>query len=143
MWDAITFTKGTEPPSDAGQVYFPIITAKSKFKDCGFRRFPFPQKLDSWLETIRPDLAEKPLGHSDRGLGGALLDVNNLAKLDRHRRLRVIASFPTELYADFVFDPSEGFKAVAIEGLPCNLLGEEDELLRFKVESVTRNRPRK
>lgn len=142
VWDAITFTQGTEPPPNASQVYFPVVTGKAKFKDCGFRKFPFPQKLDTWIESIQPDLAEKPLGHPDRGLAGAILDINNLAKFDRHRRLRVIASFPTELYVDFVFDPPEGFKAVAIEGQPCNLLGDEDELLRFKVESETGERPR-
>jgi len=144
IWDAVTFTQGTEPPADANRLEFPVLNGKIRiFKDCRFLKFPFPDNLKIWLESIQPDSAEKPLGHPDRGLAGALEDVHDLARLDRHRRLRVIAGFPTELYANFIFDPPEGFKAIGREGLPCNILGDEYELLRFKVESVSGEQPRK
>lgn len=144
IWDAITFTQGTEPPADANRLEFPILNGKVRnFKDCGFLKFPFPDKLKIWLESIQPDSAEKPVGHPDRGLAGALEDVHNLARLDRHRRLRIIAAFPTELYANIIFEPLEGFTVIGREGLPCNILGEEYDLLRFKVESATGAPPRK
>jgi hypothetical protein len=144
IWDAITFTQGTEPPADANRLEFPVLNGKVRnFKDCGFHKFPFPEKLKTWIESIQPDSAEKPEGHPDRGLAGALEDVHNLARWDRHRRLRIIASFPTELYTNVIFDPPDGFKEVGMEALACNILGDENELLRFKVESVTGNLPRK
>lgn len=144
IWDAITFTKGTEPPADANRLEFPVLNGKVRnFKDCGFHKFPFPEKLKAWIESIQPDSAEKPEGHPDRGLAGALEDVHNLARLDRHRRLRIVASFPTELYTNVIFDPPHGFQEVDMEGLPCNILGDEYDLLRFKVKSATGNPPRK
>lgn len=147
IWDAITFTQRTEPPSDAkglNRLEFPILNGKIRdFNGCAFHGFPFPDKLKSWMESIQPDSAEKPEGHPDRGVAGALEDIHNLARLDRHRRLRGIASLPTELYANIVFDPPGGFKETGMEGLPCNILGDEYDLLRFKVESVTGNPPRK
>ncbi len=42
-----------------------------------------------------------------------------------------------------MFDPPQGFKAIDRELLPCNLLGENYDLLRFKVESATGHLPRK
>jgi hypothetical protein len=144
IWDAITFKQGSEPPADANRLEFPVLNGKIRnFKDCAFHKFPFPDRLKIWMESIQPDSAEKPEGHPDRGLAGALEDVHNLARLDRHRRLRIIASFPTELYTNIVFDPPDGFKEVGMEGLPCNILGDEYDLLRFKVESLTGNPPRK
>jgi hypothetical protein len=147
IWDAITFKQGAEPASDAKNVTrleFPILNGKVRdFNACAFHHFPFPDKLKTWMESIQPDSAEKPEGHPDRGLAGALEDIHNLARFDRHRRLRIVAALPTELYANIVFDPPEGFKAVGWEGIPCNILGDEYDLLRFKVESVTGNPPRK
>src|ERR1035441_1769753 len=144
IWDAVTFAQGTEPSADANRLEFPILNGKVRdFKKFGLHDYPFPHKLKTWIESIQPDSAEKPLGHPDRGLAGALEDVHNLARLDRHRRLRIVAAFPTELYANIIFDPPEGFKAVGQEGLPCNILGGEYDLLRFKVDSATGKPPRK
>jgi hypothetical protein len=144
IWDAITFTQGAEPPSDANRLEFPILNGNVRdFKNCAFLTFPFPDKLKVWLESIQPGSAEKPLDDPDRGLANALEDVHNLARLDRHRRLRIIGAYPTQLHANIVFEPSEGFKAIGREGLPCNILGGEYDLLRFKVESATGITPRK
>src|SRR5271170_6883087 len=66
IWDAITFTQGAEPPADANRLEFPVLNGKVRnFRDCGFHKFPFPDKLKTWLESIQPDSAEKPLGHPD------------------------------------------------------------------------------
>lgn len=144
IWDAITFTQGSEPPADATRVEFPILNGKTKeFDKCGFLKFPFPDKLKDWLESIQPGSTEKPLGDPDRGLANALEDVHNLARFDRHRRLRIVAAFPSELYVNVIFEPAKGFKAVDIEGLPCNILGDEYDLLRFKVASATDAAPDK
>jgi hypothetical protein len=136
--------QGSEPPADANRLEFPILNGKVRdFKNCAFLKFPFPEKLKMWLESIQPGLTEKPVDHPDRGLANTLEDVHNLARLDRHRRLRIIAAFPTQLHADIVFDPPEGFKAIERDGLPCNILGGEYDLLRFKIESATGKPPQK
>lgn len=144
IWDAITFMQGTEPPADANRLEFPILNGKRRdFEKCAFHKFSFPNKLADWMKSIQPGSAEKPLGDPDRGLANALEDVHNLARFDRHRRLRIIAAFPTELYANIVFDPPIGFKAIDREGLPCNILGDEYDLLRFKIQSPTGLPPKK
>lgn len=145
IWDAITFMQnGTEPPADANRLEFPVLNGKIRdFDNCGFHKFPFPHKLKTWLQSIQPNSAGKPLDHPERGLAEALEDVHNLARLDRHRRLRIVASYATELFADFVFVPAHGFKIGATEGLPCNILGDKYDLMRFKVESISGNRPEK
>jgi hypothetical protein len=144
IWDAITIKQGTEPSADANRLDFPILNGKDRdFMKCGLHKFPFPIKLKNWLESIQPDLAEKPLGHPDRGLANALESIHNLARFDRHRRLRIIAAMPTELYANIIFNPAEGFEDIDREGFPCNILGGEYDLMRFKVQSSTGDRPKK
>ena len=143
IWDAITFTQGTEPPSNANRLEFPIVLSEEGFNKSALHKFPFPQQLKDWLESIQPYKAEKLTDHPKVGLSGALSNIHDAARLDRHRRLRVMAAFPTALFADIKFVPSDGFSAIDREGLPCDLLGGHYELLRFKVESTTRDHPTK
>ncbi|MEI9980124.1 MAG: hypothetical protein WDN23_14205 [Edaphobacter sp.] len=92
IWDAITFTQGTEPPADANRLEFPIMNGRDRdFKKCAFHKFPFPGKLRDWIESIQPDAAEKSEGDPDRGLRNTLQTIHNLARFDRHRRLRLVA----------------------------------------------------
>ncbi len=144
MWDAITVMQnGVEPPANAKDIYFPILSIKNaKFDDCGFNRFSFPDKLKAWLKAIQLNSTQKPLDYPE-GLIEALEDINNLSRMDTHRRLRLIASMPTQLFAEFETVPAEGFTILGKEGLPCNILGDEYDLLRFKVESVTGKQPEK
>lgn len=96
IWDAITLKQGgTEPPPDANRVEFPILPTNKAFKDCGFLKFSFPDKLKPWLESIQPNSAAQPVNHPDRGVNTALGDIHDLARFDRHRRLRILAVVPT------------------------------------------------
>jgi hypothetical protein len=142
IWDAITIEQGAEPPSDANRLEFPILNGKIRiFKDCAFLKFPFPDKLKTWLESIQPDSTEKPEGHPDRGLANALEDIHNLARLDRHRRLRVVAGVPTQLKVGIVCNPSR--KVIARERIWCDILNDQYDFLRFQVESINGVPPRK
>lgn len=139
MWDTISITQGAEPTPDAKRVTgidFPILDGKSKkFEDCAFLLFPFPDKLRIWLESIQPDAAEKPEGHPDRGLSTALGDIHDLARFDRHRRLRVVAAMPTSLRFG-VETPEVLSKLVAWEWMDCDLLGGQHQFLRFQLETI-------
>jgi hypothetical protein len=141
IWDAITFTQGTEPHSDANRLEFPILNGKvAKFQDCGFLKFPFPTKLRDWLETVQPYTAIKPLDDPDRGVSTCLDDIHDLARFDRHRRLRVVAVVPTGL--KFGVESVPPCKVVARERIDsCNLLGGPYEFLRFRIETAEGIRP--
>ena len=135
IWDAITITQGTEPPSNANRVEFPITDGVTRpFEDCGFLKFPFPDRLRTWLKSIQLNADEKPEGDPDRGVPTALGDIHNLARFDRHRRLRVVAAVPTNLR----FRVNTGdvlSKLVAWELMDCDLLGGQPEFLRFQLET--------
>lgn len=139
IWDAITFTQGAEPPADANGVYFPVfippITNRSKkFKDSAFLKYPFSEQLKIWLESIQPYQAVKAEGHPDRGIETALWDINDLARLDRHRRLRLVAAVPTTLRWGIVSAVEN--RIVARERIDtCDLFSGHYEFLRFKVET--------
>jgi hypothetical protein len=138
IWDAITFTQGSEPPADANGVYFPVLVppiTSRKFEDCGFLKLPFPKQLRDWLESIQPYQAVKTVGHPDRGLETAIWDINDLARLDRHRRLRIVAPVITQLRFGIASEP-EG-RIVARERIESfDLFGGQYEFLRFKVETA-------
>lgn len=142
IWDAITLSqKGTEPPSDANRIEFPIlpppIGRNKRFEDCAFLKFPFPDKLKVWLESIQPYTAHKPEGDPDRGLNTALGDIHDLARFDRHRRLRVVAAVPTSL--QFAVNTKDVLSRItAWELMDCDLLGGQHQFLRFQLETVDR-----
>jgi hypothetical protein len=136
IWDAITIYRGAEPPSDANRIEFPVIDGiKKKFKDCAFRKFPFPDKLRDWLETIQPNATDKPEGDPDRGLSTALGDIHDLARLDRHRRLRIVAAVPTNLQFG-VYTGDVLSRVVARERIDCDLFGGQYDFLRFQLETI-------
>lgn len=138
IWDAMTLTQGTEPATNTNRVEFPVVDGITReFKDCGFMKFPFPDQLKTWLESIQPGAAEKPEGDPDRGLSTALSDIHNLARFDRHRRLRIIAAVITHLRFGIVSDPKG--QIVARERIDSfDLFGGQYEFLRFKVETADR-----
>ena len=134
IWDAITMTLGAEPSADANRVEFPVTDIRN-FKDCGFLKFPFPNELRTWLESLQRNAAEKPEGDPDRGVSTALDDIHDLARFDRHRRLRIVAAVPTNLK----FGVNTGdvlSRIVARERIDdCDLLSGQYDLFRFQLEA--------
>jgi hypothetical protein len=129
-------TRGAEPPADARRIEFPILNGKERnFDKCGFLRYPFPDNLKTWLQAIQPDTAEKPEGDPDRGLNVTLADLHDLARMDRHRRLRILIIVPTKLSFRFETDPPS--RIIARERIDTfDLFSSQLEFLRFKVETA-------
>jgi hypothetical protein len=134
--ETIAHTQGAEPPADASRIEFPILNGKKRdFNKCAFLKYPFPEKLIIWLQSIQPDTAVKPEGDQDRGLNVTLEDIHNLARLDRHRRLRILVAVPTKLKFGFTTDPVS--KIIARERIDTfNLFSGQLEFLRFRVETA-------
>ncbi len=135
IWDVVTRVQGAEPPVDAANgLDFPILTGgKKQFKDCGLQKFPIPSQLLNWLEFIQPGSAQKPVGDPDRGLGIVLGEIHDLARMDRHRRLRVVAAIPQDLSLT-VFTQPPGGKIVAHESLRCDLFNGQSDIVRLRIE---------
>lgn len=136
IWEAIAITQGAEPPADANRLDFPILNGKNRdFKQCGFHKFPFPDQLRDWLESIQPDAAEKPVGNPDRGLKTTLEDIHDLARMDRHRRLRMVTVSPVEVnlrIQSYPF-PSSVSHHEMIES--CDLFSGQYDFVRFKLKA--------
>jgi hypothetical protein len=148
IWETITIFNGAEPAPDAdgvNRLEFPILNGKNAdFKKCAFYKFPFPNELRDWLESIQPGSAEKPVGDPYRGLKTTLEDIHDLARHDRHRRLRVVGAVPREINfrVDATSDPiSRTGTYEMIE--TCDLLGGKHEFLRFQIITASGIFPQK
>lgn len=131
IWDVVTYMQGTEPPSDANRLEFPIRPI-GEFKKCAFHKFPFPQKLIEWMETIQLGAAIKSADDPDYGLQATLEDIHDLARFDRHRRLRIVAVVPSTSSVEVETTPSGG-SIVAHEWLDCDLFNGKYDFVRLKV----------
>lgn len=136
IWETITRIQGSEPPSNAAnRLDFPILNGTDRnFKKCALHKFPFPQDLKDWLESIQPDSAEKAVGDPDRGLNVTLEDIHNLARFDRHRRLRIVGMVPFESSVEVNTVPKGG-GATVYDWLDCDLFNGKYDFLRLKIES--------
>src|SRR6185437_5378763 len=138
IWDAVTYTQGAETASDAKGLHrleFPLSPewkANDVDKD-RFHGFPFPQKLIDWMRTIQPGTADKPAGHPDFGLPNTLKDVHDLARLDHHRRLRVVGMIPTNQRIDIIETEPPGGGAISHEWLGCDPLDGKYDVIRIKI----------
>jgi hypothetical protein len=133
IWQAVTITEGAEPTTDINRLDFPIYPNKGYFDQSALHKHRLPQELKGWLASIQPYCPEKAMGDPDRGLGNTLQLMHNMARMDRHRRLRVVAAVPTEL--EWIFNSFPPANITSAEGLRCNFLEGESKFLRFTAET--------
>jgi hypothetical protein len=134
VWQAVTILERAEPTTDVNRLEFPISESVEKFKQNSIHKHLFPTELKNWLDSIQIYNAEKPLDHPDRGLEVTLNTLHDLARKDRHRRLRIVAAVPTEINYQIDFEP--GGRVTFEEALRCNFLEGERKFLRLGVESL-------
>jgi len=138
IWDTITYTQGSELPPDTkglSRLEFPLSPEwKATDKNEGsFHGFPFPQNLIEWMRSIQPGTADKPVGHPDRGLQNTLEDIHNLARFDRHRRLRVVSMLPVNHELEILSTEPAGGGIVAHEWFDCDPLDGKYDVVRIRV----------
>lgn len=135
VWDAATYLQGFEPSADEGnRLEFPIFNGKNRdSKKCAEHDFPFPDDLKDWIASIQPYAMDKPSVDLHRGLQTILENIHNLARLDRHRRLRMVTTTPVAARTSIETFPPGG-KIVEADLLGCDVFRGQEEILRFKVE---------
>ncbi len=98
IWDAVTLMQNGSEPTDNNRLCFPICReANPDLRKFGLREDSLPVDIIRWLKSIQPGVTQSFVNHTETGLAEALEDIHNLARLDRHRRLRIVAAMPTEL----------------------------------------------
>ncbi len=136
IYQASIYAEGIDPPSNEGQVEFPICIDPGKFARNAVNRSPVPKDLRDWLEAIQPYMTRDESSPNHQ-LGYYLELLHDCARKDRHRKLHVAAAVPFEMGVSFSTTP--GVTISDIEPVPCNLLDNETTVLQFRVGGVTRD----
>ena len=138
IWEAVTLKQGFEPAADTkhlSRLEFPL-SPEWKAKDVNEGRFhglPFPQKLIDWMRSIQPGTTDKPIGDPERGLQNTLEDIHDLARCDRHRRLRVVSMLPLDQKLKLTKTVPPGGSIVSYEWLECDPLNGKNDVARIQV----------
>lgn len=133
IWKAVWLTQGSEPPSDANTLEFPLYMGKRKFDDAAIHTFPFPQELRDWLATIQPYSTEKPVGDPERGLASTLKLLHDCARKDRHRRLHIAAAMAKTVAYGFLGGFPKGVQIRSAEILTADFFKGKNEFLRVEL----------
>src|SRR4051794_33269722 len=104
VYETAIVVSGQDPPPNAEQLEFPIRPSEASFKNAAGKIAPRAEHHKIWIEDIQPYRAE----YETEGLGvsaKALNAINDLARKDRHRGLRIIASWGSNRNPQFDFPP--------------------------------------
>jgi hypothetical protein len=123
---------GEDPPPRAGQLEFPISASPESFKRSARKIAPLADHHKVWIEDMQPYHDE----HLTEGIAltaNALDEINDLARRDRHRGLRVIASWGANRNPQFDLPPgcSLEWVHVAEDGL----LEHESQVAEFQIRN--------
>jgi hypothetical protein len=134
IYETAIIVSGQDPPPNAEELEFPIRPSKASFDNAARKIAPLADHHKVWIEDIQPYRAE----YETEGLqvtAGILDVINDLARKDRHRSLRVIASWGANKNPQFDLPPecSLAWVHVTEDGL----LERESEVTTFKISNWT------
>lgn len=132
VWKAVWILDGSEPPTNATSLEFPIYLSQSKFDNAGIHKFSFPQELRDWLATVQPYSADKSVGDPDLGLNVTLQALHDCARKDRHRRLHVFACVGEPVNFEFMSE-SSGCSVTFVQPIRSDFLEGKNAFLRFGI----------
>jgi hypothetical protein len=131
IYEVAILDSGCDPPPSEEHLEFLIRSSEESFKGAAWKIKPLTDQHRTMVESVQPyDAGER--GEAEGIVAGVLNELNDLARKDRHRGLRVLASWVSN-------------KNPSIESLPpgCSLewlrttedglLKEEGEVARFKI----------
>lgn len=134
IYETAAVVSGEDPPPNAEELEFPIRASEAGFKNAAAKIAPLADHHRIWIEDIQPYRAE----YETEGLeltAKLLETINDLARKDRHRGLRVVASWGANRNPQFDLPPgcSLEWVHVADDGL----LERDNEVARFKIRNWT------
>lgn len=123
-----------DPPPDAEKLEFPIRRSKASFDEAAWKIRPLNDQHRWMIESMQPyDLDD--LAPGMRKTAETLAVVNDLARKDRHRGMRVVASWGSSANPEFDLPDrcSLDWVTVTQDGL----FESESEVARFKIANWT------
>lgn len=128
VYGAAIRDSGQDPPPKPQQLEFPIFTDKGKFQNATRKIRPLAQKRRSIIETVQPYNASS-VGPDERFINDSLGLLHDLARKDRHRRLRVIGAWASEASPQLRLP--EGTELTYMSTMPDCFLKGEREIAEF------------
>jgi hypothetical protein len=123
---------GQDPPPNAENLEFPIRASEAGFKNAAAKIASLASHHRVGIEDIQPYRAEyetEGLELCSRALGA----INDLARKDRHRGLRIVASWGANKKPQFDLPPECSLEWLHVTD--DGLLERESEVARFKIRN--------
>lgn len=133
VYEVAVLDSGSNPPPDAEKLEFLIRASEASF-DQGARKIaPLSDQHRDMIRSVQPyDLPGR--GEGEAVIARVFKELNDLARKDRHRGLRVVTAWVSN--KDPLVDVPEGATLDWIEVTPDGLLDDHGELARFKVSGA-------
>jgi hypothetical protein len=132
VYETAIVVSGQDPPPYAEELEFPIRPSEASFNNAAGKIAPLAEHHKIWIEDVQPYRAE----YETEGLqfsAEALHAINDLARKDRHRGLRVIASWGSSRNPQF--DLPRGCSLEWVHVTEDGLLERESEVATFKIRN--------
>jgi hypothetical protein len=132
VYEVAVLDSGQDPPPDAKKLEFPIRGSKASFDQAAWKIAPLTDQHRDMIESIQPyDPGQRT--EAQRLMGETLQVINDLARKDRHRGLRVIAFWGSNKNPQIGTLPP-GCTLERLTTTPDGLLERESEVARFKID---------
>lgn len=135
VYELAILDSGKDPPPKAKGLEFLIRASESSFEDAAWKIKPLSDQHRDMIHSIQPyDVGER--GEGEEVVAEVLKELNDLARKDRHRGLRVVASWVSNLNPK-IEHLSPECSVEWIRPTEDGLLKEEGEVARFKIAGWT------
>jgi hypothetical protein len=131
IYEVAILDSGENPPPKEEHLEFLIRDSEASFDNAAWKIKPLSDQHRAMIESVQPYDVEKR-GEAEQLVAGVLNELNDLARKDRHRGLRVIASWVSNKNPSIETVPP-GCSLEWLKVTEDGLLKEEGEVARFKI----------
>lgn len=132
VYEVAVIDSGQDPPPDAQKLEFPIRDSAASFERAARKIAPLSEFHQAMVESVQPyDIEERPKGHQVSA--ESLKELNDLARKDRHRGLRIVTAWVANKNPEVSLPP--GCELEWIEVTPDGLLDRDGVIASFKISN--------
>lgn len=128
IYDAAIVETGLHTPPNEGKLQFPICPTPNDFKGRSQQIAPLSNKVKAFIESVQPYHTAPP---KEAEIARILEAINHYSRMDRHRTLSVVGTFPTEISGSLIVPL--GMSVENFDVTDIRLLEHENHLATFKV----------
>jgi hypothetical protein len=133
VYEVAIFDTGSNPPPDAESLEFLIRGSEDSFHQGAWKIAPLSDKHRQMIHSLQPfDVPGR--GEGEAAVARTFKELNDLARKDRHRGLRVVNAWVSN--KDPLVEVPPGATLDWLKVTPDGLLDNSGELARFKVSGA-------